>query len=105
MPFALLHLPIVLVVEDGQDQLLVLIQVLLDEIGGDRGRGGVAPNHALVHLHQVLLLLHSKTAAAGKKRVHPPLLTLQQAAYTPPLPPLLLRGSFSPLCDCFRAGC
>jgi len=27
-PFALLHLAIVLVVEDGQDQLLVLIQVL-----------------------------------------------------------------------------
>jgi hypothetical protein len=27
-PFALLHLPVVLVVQDGQDQLLVLIQVL-----------------------------------------------------------------------------
>jgi hypothetical protein len=33
---------------------------LLNEISGDRGRGsGVATHHALVHLHQVLLL-HSK---------------------------------------------
>jgi hypothetical protein len=30
---------------------------LLDEIGGDRCGGGVVRNHALVHLHQLLLLL------------------------------------------------
>ena len=30
---------------------------LLDEISGDSGRGSsIAPHHALVHLHQVLLL-------------------------------------------------
>jgi hypothetical protein len=39
---------------------------LLDEISGDSGGGSVAgPHHALVHLHQVLLL-HSKTALLPK---------------------------------------
>jgi hypothetical protein len=74
---------------------------LLDVIGGDWGRGGVAPNHALVHLHQVLLLLHSKTTTAAKslRPVRPP------AVYTPPPPPppvLLLRRSLFPSAVAFE---
>ena len=55
---------------------------LLDVIGGDSGRGCVAPNHALVHLHQVvlLLLLHSKTTTAAKSLPSPACSSLHAAA-------------------------
>jgi len=74
---------------------------LLDVIGGDSGRGCVAPNHALVHLHQVLLLLlHSKTAATAKSLPSPACSSLHAAAAAVSSPAQQLL----PLRGCFRAG-
>lgn len=51
---------------------------LLNEISGDGGRGSISPHHALVHLHQVLLL-HS-----NQKPLYPsPLLYSSQLQQTP----------------------
>lgn len=51
---------------------------LLNEISGDSGRGSISPHHALVHLHQVLLL-HS-----NQKPLYPsPLLYSSQLQQTP----------------------
>ena len=75
---------------------------LLDVIGGDSGRGCVAPNHALVHLHQVLLLLlHSKTADTAKSLPSPACSSLHAAAAAAVSSPA---QQLLPLRGCFRAG-
>lgn len=75
---------------------------LLNDISGDSGRGSIAPHHALVHLHQVLLL-HSNPNPE-KACPSSPSLSLPTgrtaASFALLLP--LSSPSFFPLCSCFR---